>query len=72
MSHLDHLKKEAELRNEREVLLEEAKHEVFIVNDLLQKFGRSYLDYLHEENKSFAERHNYETIIRPIPIEAAQ
>lgn len=72
MSHLAYLREKAALRQKQETLQEETKLEIFIVNDLIQQFGRDYLDFLHIENQSFAERHNYKTVIRPIPIEAAQ
>jgi hypothetical protein len=71
MSHLDHLKKEAELRKEQEALVEDTNQQIFIVNDLIQKFGREYLDWLIVENEGFSERKNYKTTIRPIPIEKA-
>lgn len=71
MNHLDLLRMEKKLRIERDAVVDDTKHEVFIVNDLIQTFGRDYLDWLHQENQAFADRHNYKTVIRPIPIEAA-
>lgn len=72
MSHLDHLKKEADLNREKWEFEQDSKYELFVVNDLLQKFGKEYLDWLHIENEQFSKRREYQTIIRPIPVKAAQ
>lgn len=67
MSHLDILKKEAELRKEADTLREKLAEELAKTDELVNEFGTEYLNKLAALNQSFMESRDYKLKKLPIP-----